>query len=123
MRALLQLAPGVAAITTRINWGAHPQGQPSPYVHLTQISGAAGLTLNGSDGLIQSRYQADCYGTPCNQARQLAREVVEAVHGYSGGPILLIQHMDTRDGREGGANEPERLFRVSVDLMLHWREP
>ena len=41
----------------------------------------------------------------------------------AGGPVRLIEHLDTREGREGGAGEAERLFRVSVDVMLHWREP
>jgi hypothetical protein len=123
LRAILQMAAGVTSITTSINWGEHPQGRRGSYIHLSQVSGNFGLTLKGTDGLGSMRYQIDCYGTPYNQARQLSREVITALHGYSGGPVRLIEHLDTREGREGGAGEAERLFRVSVDVMLHWREP
>ena len=39
----------------------------------------------------------------------------------SGSVVRLVQHVGTRDSREGGTNEAERLFRCSLDFTTAWR--
>lgn len=123
---LLALLASSAAITaiapaTRINWGAHPQGAALPGLVLNVIDDAEGLHLKGKDGLSQGRVQIDCYAMTFGQAKLLSRAVRNALHGYRGGGFRLVEHVSARDSREGGTNEAERPFRVSLDFNTNWR--
>jgi len=124
-RAVLLASSGVTALVpaARINFVAHPQGAAKPYIVLHTIGGAEGMTMQGPDGLSQGRVQVDCYAPGYGQAKQVSRAVVAALHGYSGAGLRLVEHVATRDSREGGANEAERLFRVSLDFLTNWRTP
>lgn len=108
-------------VNNRINWGAHPQGKPHPYVVLHRIGGAEGYTLKGPDGLQQGRVQVDCYAPSEADATKVSRVVIAALGGYRGGGFRGVFHAGTRNSREGGSNEAERLFRVSLDFTTHWR--
>jgi hypothetical protein len=124
--AFLALLTGSAAVTAlvpalRINWGAHPQGTGSPYIVLTLVSDIEGLTYQGPDRLEQGRVQVDVYAPDYPAARIAGRAVKAALHGYRGGQFLLIEHAGSRASREGGTNEAERLHRVSMDFLTHWR--
>ena len=124
--AFLALLAGSSAVTAlvpaaRINWGAHPQGQPLPGVVLNVVSGSEGLTLKGSDGLSQGRVQVDCYAGTYPVAKALSRVIIGRLHGASGPNLRLVAHVATRDSREGGSNEAERPYRVSLDFQTHWR--
>lgn len=122
LRARLLAAPAVAAICgNRVNWGAHPQGAGWPGVILYRVSGAEGATLVGPDGLEIARVQADCIALTYAQAVALARAVVAALNGWRAGEIRAVIHAATRDGREGGTNEAERPFRMSLDFITHRR--
>lgn len=124
LRALLTASAAVTAVVPagRINWGSHPQGAGKPYIVLTLIGGAEGLTQQGSDGLETGRAQIDCYGQTYGAAKTAARAVTKLLHGHRGYRFDLVQHVATRDSREGGTNEAERLFRVSLDFTMAWRE-
>ncbi|WP_172599796.1 DUF3168 domain-containing protein [Cereibacter sphaeroides] len=62
LRALLLGTPAITALVDRrVNFGAHPQGEPLPALVLTTVSDREGLTLGGPDGLQQARVQIDCY--------------------------------------------------------------
>jgi len=124
LRAVLRSSAAVIDLVPpeRINWGDHPQGIGDPYVVLNVISGAEGMTLKGPDGLAEARVQIDCYGSSYAAAKSLSRAVVGHLHGYRMGRFRLVAHVATRDSREGGTNEAERLFRVSLDFTTHWRE-
>lgn len=122
-RSVLLASAGVTAlVSSRVNWGAHPQGDPLPAIVLHTISDAEGLTLKGRDGLSRGRVQVECYATSYKGARDLAAAVRAALSAYRGGGFRLIEHVDTRDSREGGTNEAERPFRISMDFMTHWRQ-
>ena len=122
-RALLLASSGVTALVgTRINWGAHPQGAAMPFIVLTVISGNGGHTLQGRDGLSEGRVQVDCYADTYRAAKLLARAVAGAVDAHQGGQFSGVFHAGTRDLREGGANEADRPYRVSMDFMTHWRD-
>lgn len=54
-------------------------------------------------------------GAPINENDRLSPPV-------SAGFIRLIEHAGSRDSREGGTNEADRLFRVGLDFLTHWRQ-
>jgi hypothetical protein len=107
----------------RINWGHHPQGAGKPYIVLIVVSDVAGITMRGPDRLSQGRVQVDCYAPSYEAAKAISRALVTLLDGYRGGQFSLIRHAGSRDhGREGGTNEAERLHRVGLDFMTHWRQ-
>jgi hypothetical protein len=122
-RAILHNTSGVIALVpaARINWGEHPQGAANPYIVLTVISEIPGLTMQGPDGLVEFRVQVDVYAPSYGAAKGAARTVIALLHGYRGGQFRLIEHAGSRDSREGGTNEADRLFRVGVDFIVKWR--
>ncbi|WP_127104367.1 DUF3168 domain-containing protein [Pararhodobacter zhoushanensis] len=123
-RAILTGTSAITAIapTTAINFGEAPQGTALPYVVLTTIGDGAGLTLKGSDGLSAGRVQVDCYASTASGAMTLGKLIRHALHGYRAGNFRLIEHVGTRDNREGGSNEPDRPHRRSQDFITHWRD-
>ena len=123
LRAVLTGAAPVTGLVpaARINWGAHPQGAGLPGVVLNVISAAEGLTMQGPDGMSEGRVQVDCYAASYAAAKEISRAVVSVLHGHRGGGLRLVRHVATRDSREGGTNEAERPFRVSLDFTTSWR--
>ena len=123
LRTLLASSAAITAIAPagRINWGVHPQGVPLPALVLNTIGDAEGLTMQGPDGLSEGRLQIDAYAVTYAEAKNLSRAVRTVLHGYRGGGFRLVQHVTTRDSREGGTNEAERPFRCSMDFTTHWR--
>lgn len=123
LRTLLLANTAIAALVgVRIDWGARPQGQPLPAMVLNTIFAAEGYRLAGVDGLHRARVQIDCYGASYSSAKLLSRAVIEALSGYRGGGFRGVFHVGTRDRREGGSNEADRPFHVSLDFTTHWRE-
>lgn len=121
-QAILLANSGVTAIAgTRVDWLTRVQGQGWPSLVLNLIGAAEGLTYVGPDGLQRGRVQVDCYALTYAGAKGLARAVVARLNGYRGGRFLGIFHEQTREDREGGSNEAERPFRVSLDFMTNWR--
>jgi hypothetical protein len=113
----------IAAISVNpqaIGWMTAPQGAGYPKVVLNVINEAEGLTLKGPNGLIESIVQVDVYSLDRAQTKAIARQIRTALHGYRGGGFSLIIHERTRDSREGGSNEAERPFRVSMDFTTGW---
>lgn len=104
-----------------INWGEQPQGGGVPYVVLYLIGGADSMTMQGPDGLSEGRVQVDCYARGYAECKRLSRAIVARMNGYRTTRLRLVQHVGTRDDREGGSNEAERLFRVSLDFTTSWR--
>ena len=123
LRTLLASASGVTALVpaARINWGAHPQGAAKPYIVLNGISETRALTMQGPDGITQTRVQIDVYAPTYATAKGAARAVIGLLNGYRNGGFRLIEHAGSRDSREGGTNEADRLFRVGLDFIVNWR--
>lgn len=117
---LLADAAVMAASGGRVNWGEHPQGQPTPYVVLTVISDAEAHTMRGPCGLSQGRVQVDCYAVTYGGAKTLSRAVRAALDGHSDANFGGVFLDGSRDSREGGSNEAERLFRVSLDFLTNF---
>jgi hypothetical protein len=104
-----------------IGWMTAPQGIGYPKVVLNIIADAEGLAHDGPTSLFESIVQIDVYSMSRAEAKELAREIRTALHGYSGGGFEVIRHDRTRDSREGGSNEAERPFRVSMDFLSMWK--
>jgi len=122
IRALLLASSGVSSLVgTRVNFGTHPQGQPLPAIVLNTISDAEDYHMNGSGGLFEGRIQADVYAPTYGAAKLASRAVRKALHFYRGGGFFLITQISARDSREGGSNEAERPYRVSMDFKTSWR--
>ena len=123
-RAILTGAAAVTALVpaARINWGEHPQGAGLPGIVLTTISGIDGAHMNGPNDLLEARVQVDCYALTYGQAKLVARAALAALHFHRGAGFQGVFHAGTRDSREGGTNEAERPYRVSLDFTLAWRE-
>jgi len=124
IRALLT---GSAAITdlvpaSRINFGTHPQGAGYPAIVLNVIGGAEGLMMNGTNNLTEGRLQVDCYGVTYASPKQVSGAVKALLHGYRAAGFRIIQHITTRDSREGGSNEADRPYRCSLDFSFAWRQ-
>lgn len=121
-RALLTGNAAVTAIVGgRINFGAHPQGQPLPAIVLNTVSDIEDYHMNGAGGLSTGRVQVDVYAGTYGAAKIAARAAKAALHFYRGGGFFLITHISSRDTREGGSNEADRPFRVGLDFQTQWR--
>jgi hypothetical protein len=122
LRAFLLASSGVSALGSgRINWVAHPQGVRLPAIVLNVISGTTPRHMKGQGGVQTNRVQIDCDALTVGEAKQVSRDVIAALSGYRGGGFRAVFHEGTRDSREGGGNEAERPFRVSLDFETHWR--
>lgn len=120
--ALLLGAGSVSALVgSRVNWGAHPQGEPLPAIVLTLVDDIEGRSYTGPNGLSQGRVQVDCYAATYRAAKSTARAVRSLLDGYRGGNFEGVFHAASREGREGGTNEADRPYRCSLDFMTNWR--
>jgi len=120
-RAALLASSGVTAICgTRIDFGANAQGAAYPRVVLWTIGDNEAHNLQAPDGHSVGRVQVDCYAVTYGQAKQLSRAVRAVLDGYSGGGFQGVFLAGSRDTREGGTNEAERPFRVSLDFITHF---
>lgn len=117
---LLSSSAVTALAGMRVDFGGNPQGTANPRVCLWTISDAEGLTIEGPDGFSQGRVQADCYGSTYSAAKNLSRAVRAALDGYAGNGLQLVRLIGTRDSREGGTNEADRLFRVTLDFATFY---
>lgn len=103
-----------------IGWFTAPQGIGYPKVVLNTINEAEGLVMNGPNGLFEGIVQIDVYSLERAEVKTTARAIRDLLHGYRGGGFRLIRHDRTRDTREGGGNEAERPYRVSMDFTTAW---
>lgn len=114
---------GSTAVTdytgNRINFGSHPQGAAWPAIVLNTVSDVSSYALTGPSGPSEARVQADCYAEDYPTAKLLSRAVIARLSGYSGGTVLGVFHVATRDGREG-ITEADRPFRVSLDFQVRF---
>ncbi|HEV8035975.1 DUF3168 domain-containing protein [Yoonia sp.] len=121
IRALLLSRSEVTAICgNRIDFGANAQGASFPRVVLWTIGDAEGHNLSGPDGHSIGRIQIDNYALTYGQSKQLSRAVRSVLDGHSGGGFQGVFLAGSRDTREGGTNEADRPFRVSLDFITHF---
>lgn len=121
-RALLKADPAVAALTSRINWAAHPQGQPWPALVLHLVGDRADYALDGETGHGSARIQVDAWGDSYSDAKRLARAVRSALSGHAGGRFQGVFFAGSREDRAAGTNEADRPFRCSQDFLAEFSQ-
>ena len=118
LRTLLQAGLAPLVPPGSINWAEHPQGVDRPYVVLTLPSDTEGATMQGRDGLRQSRVQVDCYGPTFASVAAIRVAVMDTLHGYRGGNFRGVFFDGARSLREPG---DDAVHRLSMDFLTHWR--
>ena len=97
---------------TPVEFGALAPSMPFPAVVLNTIHEGADYTHSGEAGLHEYLLQVDCYALTYGGARRLHRAVLALLQP----PLAFLE--TAGDGREGGADEAERPFRVSADYRV-----
>lgn len=109
-----------------VSWGERPQGGALPAIVLTGVSDTPTYHMDGDAGLTESRVQVDCYATTYGGAKAVERAITPALSGYRGVSGSTVFHgifsEGARDLRDGGTDEAERLFRISIDFIVHHSE-
>lgn len=122
LRAILLATAGVTTLCgNRIDFGANAQGAAYPRIVMFTIGNDVGSTMQGPDSIEFGRVQIDIYAETYAQAKQLSRAVKTTLNHYRGGGFQLVTFESARDSREGGTNEAERPYRVSLDFITRWR--
>jgi hypothetical protein len=114
------LTGGLSVPDAQIGWFTAPQGVARPHVVMNVITAAEGLVMNGPNGLEEGIVQIDVYSLNRAEVKTVARAIRDLLHGYRGGGFRMIRHDRMRDTREGGSNEAERPYRVSMDFTFGW---
>lgn len=95
------------------------RGEHLPAVVYTLISSPVETSLSLVDQVRESRYQIDCYTRKYLQVKQLAQQVINALHqqqGTLGGyPIQLCLLESQQDGSE----EQPRLHRQILSFVIY----
>lgn len=117
---LLSSAALAAVVGGLVDWGESPQPGASRYVVLTLVSDDEGATMQGRDGLRQSRVQVDCYGPDYATVAAMAAAVKDSLHGHRGGGFQGVFYAGGRAPREG-SDEASAIYRASLDFLTHWR--
>jgi hypothetical protein len=103
-------------------WVRAPQKAVRPYVILNLIDKPRLYTMRGQDALTQSRVQADVYSDTYEGAKAVARSIVNLLSGYRVGQFRGVFVDSERDLPAESAGAVNQLFRVSIDLMIHYGE-
>lgn len=134
---LRNIIVGVGAITalvpaTAIRWNLIPQGTTGPAVVLWRIDGIPGLTMNGPDGLTESRVQIDVRAPDPNNAEgagysaayAIASQIKATLHGYAGVQgTTQFQMISMLAERQSSDRTDTTLFhRFSIDFAV-WHRP
>jgi len=126
LTSLLLADAGLSALVAdRISWVIAPQGIARPNVTLNHVSGVPGYTLGGPSGVVESRVQADCWALTYAGARAVSRALKAKLSGFMGVQGATLFHAclidNERDGFDTAAS-PDKLFRVSLDFIIHHKE-
>ncbi len=102
-------------------WTRASQSAIRPYVVMYRIDGIRGYTYAGSDGLVSSRVQANCYADSYTAAKTLSRALVALLDGYSSAGVIkaIFIESDGRDLTATDAGEVTNLFAIAVDFIVH----
>ena len=103
-------------------WVRAPQKAARPYVLLQRASSALSYHMQGATGLTAIRVQIDVYADRYIEATTVARSINATLSGYSSGKIQAIFVESERDLPAADAGEVSSLFRISIDIIIHYGE-
>lgn len=114
----------LATAVPRRFWSRAPQKPvpARPYVVLSRVSGVRGYHNQGADGLVTSRLQIDCYGETYISAHNTGAAIISTLSGYRGGTIQAVFVDSQRDLTGIDGSDPNELFRMSIDVIVHHSE-
>lgn len=120
----IELTALLAAVAGgRRYWVRAPQDlSQRPYVVLQRASRLPNYTMGGESGYVASRVQADVYGETFTSTKAAADSLKATVSGYVGGSIQGIFIDAERDLPDADAGDVSKLFRISIDLIIHHGE-
>ena len=99
-----------------------PQGALPPSIVFEVTSSSDTMTMQGPDGLVTGRVQIDCRAASYADAKAIAAAVICELNGFRSGNIRFARWDDTRESRSRGANDPDRLFVLTLDFFMSWRK-
>ena len=130
-RAYLLDDAGIAAVVgTRVYPIRLPQGQISPSIIYTRISGFGDNHMLGPSGLSRPRLQVDCWAQSADTASTLANLVKERIDGFRGTWLwgedspeegIAVQGVFFENERED-YDDAVQLYRVSRDYFVWYSE-
>lgn len=95
------------------------RGDRLPAIVYTLISDPVTISLCAVDQIHESRYQIDCYTRKYQQVKQLAQQVIQALHNHTnslaGYPIQRVLLENTMDGFEDNA----KLHRQILTFVIY----
>jgi hypothetical protein len=103
-------------------WLGAPQGEKPPYAVMQRITGIRDNHFQGPSGLVESRVQIDCYDKTYDGVAAMGRSIVSLLSGRRVGIIQAIFIDSERDLPAADAGEVSKLFRKSVDIIIHHKE-
>lgn len=124
--ALIALLLGHPALSSRlgkkVRIGRAAQTDKPPYAVLQVVDINRGYTLKGNDGLVRSRVQIDVYAETYTAAKQAARIIEALLSGRKDDFFKAVFLEDHRDLPAADAGNVNTLFRVSLDIIVHYGE-
>jgi len=122
--AILQAASGVLAlVSTRVYPDRAPDDVARPYIVYQLIGGERDQTQESAVSLSTQRFQLDCIAERSDKAKELAAEVKNALHGYTGTIAgVKVDFINAFDG-PGGFSETTKVYRRIVEIVVMFVEP
>ena len=104
-------------------WVRAPQNMKvKPYLLLSCISSLPSYHYLGASGCVAARVQIDVYADTATSAHDTAQQLKTLLSGYRGGTIMAIFLDGERELPASDAGDVNALFRISIDIMIHYQE-
>jgi hypothetical protein len=117
LRALLiGYAPLTALVSTRMVWNHLPQDTTRPAVVMFKISGAAGYTTEGPDGLESSRVQIDVQALTVSSMWAIRDVIIAKLSGHKDSTFRGIFLLSERQSSEKPGTDLYHI--VSMDFEV-----
>ena len=95
------------------------RGEKLPAVVYTLISSPVTTSLPIVDQIHESRYQIDCYTRKYLQVKQLAQQVIDALHQHQGALGDYPVQLCLLENRQDGFEDQARLHRQILSFVIY----
>jgi len=114
-----------ALVIDRIYYVRAPQDVLKPYIVFSKVSAPRDNTHDGPSGLVNARFQFDCYATTYMGAKAIAAAVQSELEGYSGtmgGAGGVLVNGCFYDDEQDNWDEETKFYCVTQDFVMWYRE-